>query len=91
MTISELTPAVLALHEQSTLREAPRDRRHRRSRAVHRYEVALTVESDGSALASLGVAGNGMCDRCRRPIPLHALTLRPFERLCRYCEPLDAA
>jgi hypothetical protein len=92
-------------HDQNTVRDALRDRRHRRSRTSRRYEDitvepatavagqtrAATVDHNVAALASHRAACCGTCSRCQRPRQLHALTFEPVEMLCRHCEPLDAA
>jgi len=46
---------------------------------------AAIVEID-AALAMMHNSGYGVCELCRRPLPIRALTLRPLELHCRDCD-----
>jgi RNA polymerase-binding transcription factor DksA len=46
---------------------------------------AAIVEID-AALAMMHKSGYGVCEQCRQPLPIRALTLRPLELHCRDCD-----
>ena len=46
---------------------------------------AAIVEID-AALAMMHNSGYGVCELCRRPLPIRSLTLRPLELHCRDCD-----
>jgi DnaK suppressor protein len=106
MTITEFPSRDLTAIDRDNLREALSHRRNALRSALRLYEGARisaaprAALADGTraaiadidaALAILHRTGYGLCERCRQPLPIHALTLRPLELLCRNCEPLDAA
>jgi RNA polymerase-binding transcription factor DksA len=100
MTITEFSGPGLTARDRDNLREALGQRRHGLCAALRMYEEARISPAPRAALArrtraaideidvALGIIDNvtyGLCTRCRRRLPLHALTLRPLDQLCPTC------
>lgn len=77
MTISELIPPTMAVHERERLREA----------LVRRTQLAI-AEVD-RALAHTDEPRYGVCKGCRRVLPIATLTRSPVETHCSVCIPLE--
>jgi hypothetical protein len=70
--------AALRFYNETRLSPAPR--------AVFAANTRAAIVEIDAALAMMHKSGYGVCEQCRQPLPIRALTLRPLELHCRDCD-----